>query len=381
MADKIDKINSLVKTTYLTFENDTPKFIKMLSVMAVFPYQSIYNQTLIYIQKPDATNIMGKAAWGSRQCTVNENAVPIQLLLPYLEQIESYSDKSFRQENGKYVIENEKMVVDRDNLPKFKLNYHLSNLYDISQTTSDISGPIQKKAVYSFMKNIKQYGEVYDESIYNLSFEIKDDIDDTYKTDPIEELIYLKPNLSENEENIAVAKGFTEYYCISGVKSNKWTNFEIEAIKYIVLNYLNKNEIIDDKNETVMSTMVSYKKVYDTKSDDDNFDKDFISNIEYIGECVRNILNALIGKNLSWEETAIINDIFYMSGGTIKDYNDTTIDYIAMLRNAIENDKGNLLFDTDIILKNYSKCNKNGYTQCCDDIENKKLFSSPPYKL
>lgn len=112
------------------FESD--KYKEYLNVMSKFHNYSFNNLLLIYMQKPDATNIAGYTSWNkSFHRHVKKGEKAIKIIAPEFFKREVEAVK--KDENGSVIYEKEGKPVAEKKVQEC-VAYKITNVFDISQT-------------------------------------------------------------------------------------------------------------------------------------------------------------------------------------------------------------------------------------------------------
>lgn len=140
-----DGINSL-------FESD--KYKEYLNVMSKFHNYSFNNLMLIYMQKPDATNIAGYTNWDkSFHRHVKKGEKAIKIIAPEFFKREVEAVK--KDENGSVIYNKEGKLVTEKKVQEY-VAYKITNVFDISQT----EGPDLPALTHKLNADVTDYKKI-----------------------------------------------------------------------------------------------------------------------------------------------------------------------------------------------------------------------------
>lgn len=136
------------------FESD--KYKEYLNIMSKFHNYSFNNLMLIYMQKPDATNIAGYTSWDkSFHRHVKKGEKAIKIIAPEFFKREVEAVKI--DENGSVIYDKEGKPVTEKKIQEY-IAYKITNVFDISQT----EGQNLPTITHKLNTDVTDYKKIFD---------------------------------------------------------------------------------------------------------------------------------------------------------------------------------------------------------------------------
>lgn len=263
-------------------------FLDIMYHCYTYPY---FDQLLIWKQLPEATDIAGIRKWKNEGRELKSNAKPAFVLLPYIFYLTGSAVPKLTAD-GEIATDAQKVIL-YDKEPEYETGYKAVPIFDISQTTGDITSCVHD---LSFLEDkIRQMGFIIFEED-----EMPASKPDGYTEDNI---FHIPSNLRSdmNRYNTILLNLFTEYISVTmhedDYPDNPIHNIDIVCImcKYCIQQYFIGKTNISPK---IIGTKIS-NLTHDEKKDI----------IRHTSDLLVIIIQYLIGQEFTFYDTAIVNGL------------------------------------------------------------------------